>query len=53
MFYAVNNYKTANNSTMTEDRARNNHRFGALRILDIFDVSLIKFKNNQILLNFT
>jgi hypothetical protein len=30
---------------------KNKHRFGIHRILDIFNVFLTKFKNNQILLN--
>ncbi len=39
------------NTTTTKAREKNKHRFGILKILEIFDVHLIKFENNQILLN--
>jgi len=47
----VKNHKIANNTTTSIAREKNKHRFEILRILEIFDACLTKFKNNQILLN--
>ncbi len=33
-FYSMRNYKTANNSTTDEDKDKNKHGFGILRILE-------------------
>jgi hypothetical protein len=52
--YFVKNLKIYANSTTTEAREKNKHRFGILGILEIFwcMLNLIK-KNNQILFNKT
>jgi hypothetical protein len=49
-FHLPKNQKIANNSTTTEAR-KNMRRYGIITILENFDVSLSKFKTNQILLN--
>jgi hypothetical protein len=43
-FYSVKHHKTAKNSTTTKAIEKNKHRFGILRILEIFDVCLTKLK---------
>jgi hypothetical protein len=47
----VKNHKIAKNLTTTQARENNKHRFGILRIVEIFNVYLTKFKSNHILLN--
>ncbi len=41
----------ASNSKTSEARERNKRKFGIRRILDFFDVSSAKFKNDQFLIN--
>jgi hypothetical protein len=42
-FYFSRNHKITNSSTTMEARLKNNHRFGILRIKEIFDMNFIKF----------
>ncbi len=42
--YTVKNHKIAKHSMNTHAREKNKHRFVLLRILDLFDVCLTKFK---------
>ncbi len=49
-FYLLKKHKFINNLAITK-AIKNEHGFGILRILEIFDVGLTKLKNYQISLN--
>jgi hypothetical protein len=49
-FYLMKNHKIAHNSTTTTAR-KTKHKFGILKILEIFEIYFTYFKNSQILLS--